>query len=119
MERWLLGVPTSLFLGWLCVASAVNIAVALAGENSNTPAVSPPLFVLVIAVIGTALLWRTGDVTIAAVLVWAFVAIYTANVPSPGDEPALAAVLGVGVLAFVAASALALRRGRSPLPAAE
>lgn len=116
-ERWALGVPASLFLAWLCVATAVNITVALVAAGWEGSAVWPPLLVLVVAGIGTAVLWRTGDVAFAAVLVWAFAAIYAENVPSPGEAPALAAALALGVLAFALAVAAALRRGHSPLPA--
>jgi tryptophan-rich sensory protein len=115
-ERWVLGVPISLFLAWLTVATALNITIALVAAGWEGSPVWPPLLVLVVAGIGSALLWRTGDVAFAAVLVWAFAAIYAANVPSPGDAPGLVSALGVGVLAFAAAVASALRRGRSPLP---
>ncbi len=116
VERCALGVPASLFLAWLSVATALNFTVALAAAGWEGAALWPPLLVLLVAGIGTALLRRTADVAFAAVLVWAFAAIYAANVPSPGEAPALAAALGMGVLGFVVAVASALRRGRSPLP---
>ncbi len=116
VERWVLGVPISLFLAWLSVATALNITIALAAAGWEGTAIWPPLLVLAIVGIGATLLSRTGDVAFAAVLVWAFAAIYAANVPSPGEAPALTAALGVGVLAFALAVAWALRRGRSPLP---
>jgi hypothetical protein len=116
VERWTLGVPTALFLAWLSVATALNVTIALAAAGWEGNALWPPLVVLAIVGIGAALLSRTGDVAFAAVLVWAFAAIYAANVPSPGETPALTAVLGVGVLAFVVAVVWAVRRGRSPLP---
>jgi len=115
IERWVLGVPTSLFLAWLSVATALNITVALAAAGWEGSAVWPPLVVLAIVAVATTLLSRTGDVAFASVLVWAFAAIYAANVPSPGEAPALTAALGLGVLAFAIAVAWALRRGRSPL----
>lgn len=115
-ERWALGVPTSLFLAWLTVATAVNVTVALAASGWEGSGVWPPLLVLVVAAIGTALLWRTGDVAFAAVLVWAFAGIYAENVPSPGEAPALAIALGAGVLGFAVAVVSAVRRGRSMLP---
>jgi hypothetical protein len=116
VERWVLGVPISLFLAWLCVATALNITIALAAAGWEGSAIWPPLLVLGITGIGAALLWRTGDVAFASVLVWAFAAIYAGNVPSPGAAPVLTSALGVGVLAFAFAVASALRRGRSPLP---
>jgi len=115
-ERWLLGVPTSLFLAWLSVATALNITIALAAAGWEGSPIWPPILVLVVVGIATTLLSRTGDVAFALVLVWAFAAIYAANVPSPAEEPALTAALALGVLAFVAAVVSALRRGRSPLP---
>jgi hypothetical protein len=116
LERWVLGIPISLFLAWLSVATALNITVALAAAGWEGSAVWPPLVVLAIVAVGTTLLSRTGDVAFAAVLVWAFAGIYAANVPSPAESPALVAALGLGVLAFAVAVASALRRGRSPLP---
>jgi hypothetical protein len=116
VERWVLGVPTSLFLAWLSVATALNITVALAAAGWQGSAIWPPLVVLAIVAVATTLLSRTGDVAFALVLVWAFAAIYAANVPSPAEAPALTAALGLGVLAFSIAVAWALSRGRSPLP---
>ena len=116
IERWVLGVPISLFLAWLCVATALNITIALAAAGWEGTAIWPPLLVLAIVAIATTLLTRTGDVAFAAVFVWAFAAIYAANVPSPGEAPVLTAALGVGVLAFALAVVWAIRRGRSPLP---
>jgi hypothetical protein len=116
LERWALGVPVSLFLAWLCVATALNITVALAAAGWAGSPIWPPLLVAAIVGITATLLSRTGDVAFACVLVWAFAAIYAANVPSPGDAPALTVALGAGVLAFALAIAWALSRGRSPLP---
>jgi hypothetical protein len=116
VERWVLGVPISLFLAWLCVATALNITVALAAAGWEGSAIWPPLLVVAIVGITATLLSRTGDVAFACVLVWAFAAIYAANVPSPGEAPALTAALGLGVLVFGVAVVRALSRGRSPLP---
>ncbi|MEM6784183.1 MAG: tryptophan-rich sensory protein [Bacteroidota bacterium] len=112
-ERWLLGVPTSLFLAWLTVATPLNITVALASAFGTGAAFWPPLLMLVVAAIGAALLSRTGDVAFAGVLVWAFAAIYARN---GADAPLLTGMLAVGVLGFAVAVGVALRRGRSPLP---
>jgi hypothetical protein len=116
VERWVLGVPISLFLAWLCVATALNFTIALAAAGWGGSPIWPPLLVLAIVGITATLLSRTGDVAFACVLVWAFAAIYVANVPSPGEAPALTAALGIGVIAFALAVARALSRGRSPLP---
>ena len=114
-ERWTLGVPAALFLAWLCVATALNITVALAAAGGEGSAVWPPLLTAAVAAIGAAFLWRTGDAAFAAVLVWAFAGIYARNGPG---APALTAALAVGAAAFLLALAAAWRRGASPLPGA-
>ncbi len=118
VERWLLRVPISLFLGWLTVAAPLNITVALVAAGWNPTPVWPPLLVLLLGAIGAAILWRKGDIAFAAVLIWAFAAIYARNVPDPGSEPVLAAALAGGGTLIVAGLVAALRGGRSLHPAA-
>jgi len=115
-ERWVLGVPTSIFLAWLIVATPLNLTIALVAAGIEESPAWPTLLILLVAAIGVAMLTRTGDVAFACVLTWAYVAIYAANVRSPASEPLLAAALGLGVLAFVVSVVIALRRGHSPLP---
>ena len=112
-DRWALGVPTSLFLGWVSVATALNVSVALAAAGWTGGALWPPLVVGLVAAVGAGLLRRTGDVALALVLAWAFAAVYAEN---GAVAPALTATLAAGVAAFAVATALALRGGASPLP---
>ncbi|MDT0631940.1 hypothetical protein [Rubrivirga litoralis] len=114
-ERWALGVPTSLFLAWVSVATALNVSVALAAAGWTGGAAWPPVVVGLVAAVGAGLLRRTGDVAFALVLTWAFAAVYAEN---GAGAPALTSVLALGVAAFAVATALALRGGASPLPVA-
>lgn len=115
-ERWTLGIPISLFLAWITVATTLNITVALAAAGWEGSPVWPPIVVALVALVGSLLLGRTGDLAFAGVLMWAFAAIYAANVESFGNPAVLTAVLTLGALAFLLAAASALRKGRSPLP---
>ena len=119
LERWVLGVPTSLFLAWLMVATTVNVTVALVAAGWEGSPVWPPLIVLLVAALGAVLLRRTGDVAFAAVLIWAFAGIYDGNVPSPPEAPLLTAAIIAGIVAFAAAMTLAFKSGREPLPVAD
>ena len=110
-ERWALGVPTALFLAWLTVAAPVNVAAWLWTLGWTDGAVWGPVLLAAVSAIGAALLWRTGDVAFAAVLGWAFAWIAVAH-----DSLPLRLVLAGGALAVVASTALAVRRGLSPLP---
>ncbi|MEM6288986.1 MAG: TspO/MBR family protein [Bacteroidota bacterium] len=114
VERWALGVPVSLFLAWLTVATPLNVTIWLQsiGWTSASP-LWPAALVLVVVGVSAALLLRTGDVAAALVFLWAYAAIYAAH----GDNGALAAVLGLGALAVVAATVAGARR-HSPWPTA-
>ena len=111
-ERWTLGVPTALFLAWLTVAAPVNMAFWLNTLGWTNGALWGPILIAAVSAIGATLLSRTGDVTFAAVLLWAFAWIAVAH-PS---ATTLRIVLALGGLAIVTATALAIRRGLSPLP---
>ena len=112
-ERWTLGVPTSLFLAWVTVATALNVTIALRGGGLDAGGVVWPVaVVLTVAAVGTWLLARTGDVAAALVFLWAYAAIYAAG---PGG--AVAVALAAGAVAFVGAVVVGARR-RSPFPTA-
>ena len=111
VERWTLGVPAALWLAWITVAAPVNATAWLYTLGWTDGTLWAPVLVGVVAAIGAALLARTGDVAFAGVILWAFawIAVRHASVP-------LRVVLALGALTVVAATASAIRRGRSPLP---
>ena len=111
-ERWTLGVPTSLFLAWLTVAAPVNLTLWLHTLGWTNGALWGPILIGTVSAIGAALLNRTGDVAFASVLLWAFAWIAVEQ----AEATPLLMVLALGGLAIVAATALAIRRGLSPLP---
>ena len=112
-ERWTLGVPTSLFLAWVTVATALNVTIALRGAGWDASAAAWPVaVVLAVAAVGAWLLARTGDVAAALVFLWAYAATYAAG---PGG--AVAVALAVGAAAFVVAVVARARR-HSPFPTA-
>ncbi|MEO0556592.1 MAG: tryptophan-rich sensory protein [Bacteroidota bacterium] len=112
VERWTLGVPTALFLAWLTVAAPVNLTLWLHTLGWTNGALWGPILIGVVSAIGAALLNRTGDVAFAGVLLWAFAWIAVKQ----SDAMPLLIVLTLGALAILAATALAIRRGLSPLP---
>ena len=95
VERWVLGVPASLWLAWLSVAAPLNWTVWLRSLGwTPENVVWPVAVVLAVAAVGGWLLVRTGDLAVAAVLLWAFTAI------ALGDA-ARVEVRGAVVLAWV------------------
>lgn len=111
-ERWALGIPVSLFLAWLTVATPLNATIWLQslGWTSLSP-LWPAGLALAVVGIGLSFLLRTGDVAAALVFLWAYAAIFVAHT----DNTALVAVLAVGSLA-IAAAAVVGARTYSPWP---
>jgi hypothetical protein len=81
--RWAARLPFGIYLGWLTVATAANVAVggwALGWRGAPFGAEVWALIVVAVAtVIGLRMLQARGDVAYAAVLIWAFVGIAVAN----------------------------------------
>ncbi len=78
-RRWMAHIPFSLYLGWISVATIVNVASALYaagwggwGLSSVTWTVT---MIVVAAIIGELVIYRHGDGAFTLVFVWAFVAI--------------------------------------------
>ncbi len=78
-ERWLLRYPFSVYLGWIAVATVVNVASALYAAGWDGWGVPPEIWTVAMLVVATllatAMLWRYRNVPYALVAVWALVAI--------------------------------------------
>jgi hypothetical protein len=112
-ERWALGVPASLFLAWVAVATALNVTIALQSLGWDADGALWPVAVVgLVAAVGAWLLLRTGDVAVALVFLWAYAAIGAAH-----PSTALLAALAVAAAAFVGAALVGARR-HGPFPTA-
>ncbi|MBW4444411.1 MAG: tryptophan-rich sensory protein [Plectolyngbya sp. WJT66-NPBG17] len=78
-EKWLARIPISIYLGWISVASIVNVASALYASQWNgwgiDPSIWTVLMILIAAAITAAIAIRYRDIAFTGVIVWAFVAI--------------------------------------------
>lgn len=114
IERWTLGVPVSLFLAWVTVATALNVTIALQELGWEAAGTFWPIVVVVlVATVGAWLLSQTGDVAAALVFLWAYAAIYAGH----PDRATLVLVLVGCAVAFVVAVVVGARR-HSPFPTA-
>ncbi|MFD0960034.1 tryptophan-rich sensory protein [Paenibacillus chungangensis] len=119
VERWLVSLPFSIYLGWICVASIVNVAVALSangwkgfGLSDTTWAV---LMLCVAALLALVLGLRHRDVAIMLVFVWALVAIGVKQQAYPAvvwTAYACAGIVAIAVLGLLVRSVSAKFRGR-------
>jgi benzodiazapine receptor len=101
-ERWLVWVPFSLYMGWITVATIVNLTVVLyaAGwqDTGTLGAALASLLFVVAAGIAATIARRFNDPAYALVVVWALVAVAIKH----------AAVMLVATTAWVAAALVAL-----------
>jgi hypothetical protein len=109
-ERWFLHIPISIYLGWITVATVVNVAIALYSLNWNGGIVPPSVWTAIMmvasAAIAALIIRQRHDIAYALVLVWASIAIAVRHLNTP-----LIAITGV-----VMAIALTLLSLSSKLP---
>ncbi|MGG6270864.1 tryptophan-rich sensory protein [Leptolyngbya sp. AN03gr2] len=98
-EKWLARIPIGIYLGWISVASIVNVASALYASGWNGFGISPViwtvLMILIAAVISAIIAIRYGDIAFTGVIVWAFVAI---AVRQFAQIPILIAAIGSSIV---------------------
>jgi hypothetical protein len=102
---WLVDIPISVYLGWISVATIVNVAIALYSLNWNGwGLVSPVWTVIVMAVSATIallMLIQRRDRAYALVIVWALIAIAIRQANTP-------LIVGAGVVLAIALTLLGL-----------
>lgn len=78
-ERWLVQIPFGIYLGWISVATIVNIASALHDQSWNGWGISAErwtlLMIVVAAILGAVLTTQRREFAFPLVIVWALVAI--------------------------------------------
>ncbi|MCC7448916.1 MAG: tryptophan-rich sensory protein [Anaerolineae bacterium] len=87
-DRWLLHLPFSVYLGWLCVATIANISVLGVAQNwGNLLGIAAPIWAAIMLVVATAvgLIFAVArrDVGFIMVFVWAFTAIISKQTATP------------------------------------
>ena len=110
-ESWCVNAPFGIYLGWVTVASIVNMAVVLANVGWNGFGISPTIWTVLLLLIGTAIAVYVGlsnvDMAYLAVIIWAFTAIFFKN----SGTPAIAITAAVmSVIALITIVIIALRR---------
>jgi hypothetical protein len=111
-----------LYLGWVCVATAANIAATIAAEGIEpVRAVAEGIAALVLLLVGAVGVMLAvvlgGRIAVTAAIVWGLAWIAVGRTTASPDSTATAITAGAVAVLIVAATAAARLRGR-PLPAA-
>ena len=105
-EKWLAHIPFSIYLGWISVATIVNVAVSLYSDNWNgfsiAPSVWTAIMIIVAGAIGALIAVQRRDMAYPLVIVWAVIAIAVRQSSVP-----LIVIVAVGVAIVLALLVLA------------
>lgn len=78
-EKWLAHIPFSIYLGWISVATIVNVALSLFNSNWNGFGISASVWTAIMmaiaAVLAALIAVRRRDIAYPLVIVWALIAI--------------------------------------------
>jgi hypothetical protein len=86
-ERWFIHIPISIYLGWITVASVVNVAIALYSINWGGWEISPTIWTVIMtitsSIIAALITIRHRDTAYGLVIAWALVAIAIRQLDTP------------------------------------
>ncbi len=78
-ERWFVDIPISIYLGWISVATIVNVALVLYNSGWSGWGISEPLWtvilIAIVGIIGTILRFQYHETAFLLVSIWALIAI--------------------------------------------
>lgn len=105
-RQWLAHIPLSIYLGWISVATVVNIASALYISNWDGWGISDinwtAIMLVVATVIAAIVAMQRADVAFTCVFIWAYIAIAIRQVDNPTIS--ITAVVSAIVLGFLLVS---------------
>ncbi|MEL7243889.1 MAG: tryptophan-rich sensory protein [Cyanobacteria bacterium J06573_2] len=104
-EKWFIRYPIGIYLGWISVATIVNIASALFINNWNGFGISPEnwtaIMVIIATFIATLSLVQRQDFTYSGVTVWALIAIAIKQWENANSNLKVVALSGVAILVAI------------------
>jgi len=121
VERWCVNIPFGIYMGWITVATIVNVTVVLFNLGWTGSGISPETWTMLLLVIGTVITLSVGitrvDIAYIATVVWAYSAILVKNIPMPMISITAGVMIAILLLAIVliVVRRKQLRAGASPL----
>jgi hypothetical protein len=105
-EKWLAHIPFSIYLGWISVATIVNVAVSLFNNNWDgfglVAAVWTVVMMGIAAALGALIIFQRHDMAYPLVIVWALIAIAVrqSSIPLIGVTAVGLSIALLGLLGF-------------------
>ena len=102
-RQWLAHIPFSIYLGWISVATVVNIASALYSSNWDGWGINSTYWTVIMLVVATVIAAivaiKKADIAFTGVFIWAYIAIAIRHLNNPTISiTAVASAIALGVL---------------------
>ena len=121
IERWCVNIPFGIYMGWITVATIVNVTVVLFNLGWTGWGISPETWTMFLLVVGTVITLSVGitriDIAYIATVIWAYTAILVKNISIPMITITAGVMIAILLLAIVliVLRRKQLRAGASPL----
>ena len=116
VERWLVRVPFSIYLGWVTVATIANVTSLLDYLNWGGWGISPEAWAVIMlvtaTVVASAVALTRGDIAYSLVLIWALSGIAVKHADTP--VVSITAWVTTAIIALVMAGGVWLSRRNKP-----
>ena len=113
-EEWCVAVPTSVYLGWITVATIANVTAILKYANWDGWGISAETWAVIMLAVSTlvasAVSVTRGDIACMLVIVWALAGIAVKHAAVPSVALGAWAATGITVLMFVVGAIFHRRR---------
>lgn len=112
--KWFAHIPFSIYLGWISVATIVNVASALYVSSWNGWGISAEGWAVIMLIVGAAIAAivaiQRADIAFTLVFIWAYVAIAIRQL----DQPAIWITAVVAAIVLAVLLVLGRRRHKTP-----
>ena len=119
-QRWLVGVPFSVYFGWITVAVVANMTVLLVYSEWDGFGLADSTWAVIIVgaavTVGTVTMLRNRDVAYGLVLIWAFAGILLRQTSAAGFDgryPGIISAVVASLVIFLVAEMVILRVRRN------
>lgn len=106
--KYMVFVPFSVYLGWICIAIIANISVFLTSQSWNGWGISPIVWTIIVIIfailLGLLFIYRNGDIYYGLVICWGLFGIYLQRVKVVDKITSIIAVLILGMVLLILSS---------------
>lgn len=105
LEKWLVHVPFSIYLGWITVATIANVTALLVDFNWNGFNIAPEIWTVIVLIVGVLIglmvVEKRKDVAYGLVIIWAYYGIFSKRMDFDGDFNSIILTVIIGIVLII------------------